>query len=245
MMATGGMAEGGADRAVALFGLGVGLLVAGITAFYAIRMWLLAFWCTPRSAAAEHAQESPAVMVVPLWILVIPSIAIGWYLHAGERFEHSIVQPSALFERAESPALPWIASAVALAGIALAWTLYGKERNRDPILALPGHGFLVNLWGIEAFWRVVGARGSLLLGRMVALFDRRVIDGAVNGVGALCMRAGLSLRRSANGQAQSYALTMVVAIVLVVGLLIWAETATGIPKHIVLNPLHLLAGGAR
>ena len=84
-----------------------------------------------------------------------------------------------------------------------------------------------------------------MLGRLVAAFDRNVIDGAVNGIGALCMRGGTALRRSANGQAQSYALAMAAAVVLLVVFLLWAERSSGLPQAVVLNTLSLRTGGAR
>jgi NADH-quinone oxidoreductase subunit L len=58
---------------IALFALIVGIVVAALTAFYAVRMWMLAFACDPRSEAAAHAHESPLIMTVPLWILAVPS----------------------------------------------------------------------------------------------------------------------------------------------------------------------------
>lgn len=222
----GGSIDAGADRAFALLGSVVGILVAGITAFYAMRMWLLAFACAPRSSAAEHAHESPGVMIVPLVVLSVPSVGIGYFLHSGHRFAHLL--GAGVSERGENLALMAFASLIALTGMGLAWKLYGQSRQSDPIEAVPGYGLFVNLWGIEGFWQKVGAQGSLMLGKVVALFDRKVVDGAVNGVGALCMRAGVSLRRSANGQAQSYALAMMIAALLVAGLLVLSESASSV-----------------
>ena len=56
--------------------------VAGLTAFYVARMWLLAFWGEPRTEDARHAHESPAVMTLPLWLLAIPSVVLGWVAQA-------------------------------------------------------------------------------------------------------------------------------------------------------------------
>jgi NADH-quinone oxidoreductase subunit L len=244
VMERGGLLAGGidagADRWAAAIGAVVGIVVAFITAFYAVRMWLLAFACTPRSAAAEHAHESPAVMVAPLAILAIPSIAVGFFLHSGHRFAHLMGGGG---ERGENYLLMGAASLVALSGMGLAWTLYGQSREKDPIEALPGHAFFVNLWGIEGFWRAVGANGSLLLGRCVALFDRKVIDGAMNGIGAICMRTGIALRRTANGQAQSYALAVMVAALLAAAFLIWTEGGGKAAQAVAMNALGV-GGGA-
>lgn len=56
----------------------VPLLTAGLTAFYMVRMWLLAFAGQSRSKSAEHAKESGWVMTVPLILLAVASVGIGW-----------------------------------------------------------------------------------------------------------------------------------------------------------------------
>jgi NADH-quinone oxidoreductase subunit L len=54
-----------------------GMLGALLTAAYATRLWLLAFRGEgPRTSAEEHGRE-PAVMNIVLWLLAIPSLALG------------------------------------------------------------------------------------------------------------------------------------------------------------------------
>jgi NADH-quinone oxidoreductase subunit L len=55
---------------LALFG-------AGLTAFYMLRLALLVFFGAPRSDAARHAHESPAVMTAPLALLAAGAAAAG------------------------------------------------------------------------------------------------------------------------------------------------------------------------
>src|SRR5207253_6841813 len=71
---------------IARIALAAGIVTAGLTAFYALRMWMLAFTGEPRTNAAAHAHESPLVMRLPLLLLAIPSVLLGWYLHTGSRF---------------------------------------------------------------------------------------------------------------------------------------------------------------
>jgi NADH-quinone oxidoreductase subunit L len=55
------------------------LVTAGITTFYMFRMWFLTFTGEPRDAHVhQHASETPYVMTVPLIILAVCSIAVGW-----------------------------------------------------------------------------------------------------------------------------------------------------------------------
>src|SRR4029078_8915271 len=73
---------------------GIGLITAGMTAFYMFRQLFLVFHGEFRGAdhVRAHLHESPAVMTFPLVILAIGSIFTGWvgapeYLW-GSRWEH-------------------------------------------------------------------------------------------------------------------------------------------------------------
>jgi NADH-quinone oxidoreductase subunit L len=222
------------ENPMAKFGLAVGVLVAGLTAFYSVRMWLLAFWGTTRSEAAAEAHESPTAMLIPLWILSLAAAFLGFVLHQDERIARYLGSSAT---EVTNWSLMLTASAVAFLGAGLAWSLYAKPQlATDPMDRLPGRALLAGGWGVEGFWSAVGAKGSLAMGRMVAVFDRNVIDGAVNGIGSLHLRAGGFLRRTATGQTQKYALAMLTAIVLLAALLIWFESKGAPPEHIVSAP---------
>lgn len=52
---------------------------AAITAFYMFRLWFMTFAGDPRDRHAyEHAHESPRVMYVPLVILAVFAVVVGW-----------------------------------------------------------------------------------------------------------------------------------------------------------------------
>jgi NADH-quinone oxidoreductase subunit L len=51
---------------------------AGLTAFYTARQIAMVFLGQPRTPAAEHAPESVASMTVPLTILAIFAVGLGW-----------------------------------------------------------------------------------------------------------------------------------------------------------------------
>jgi NADH-quinone oxidoreductase subunit L len=55
------------------------LLTAGLTTFYMFRMWLMTFTGKPRDHHVyEHARESPPVMTLPLIVLALFSVGVGW-----------------------------------------------------------------------------------------------------------------------------------------------------------------------
>jgi NADH-quinone oxidoreductase subunit L len=64
-----------------LFLWAIGLITAGITAFYMFRLLFLAFYGRSRVATEleEHIHESPKSMTVPLTILAFLSICGGWF----------------------------------------------------------------------------------------------------------------------------------------------------------------------
>lgn len=62
---------------------------AAITAFYMLRLYLLTFRTTARDEHVhEHAHESPKVMWVPLAVLAVLSICVGWFGRMPDR--HSL-----------------------------------------------------------------------------------------------------------------------------------------------------------
>ncbi len=225
----GALVDHAQQNPAAAIGLAIALLVAALTGFYSVRMWMMSFSGEPRSDAASHAKESPWVMTGPLVVLAIPSVALGWYLHAGDRFVRFLI------DRPDSPAeMPYglaaAAAALALAGMCGAWLLYRKPvLAADPIERMPTllYRTFANLWGIDAFWNTIGARGALAVGQVVAWFDRHVVDGLMNLIGWLFGRAGDSLRKTSNGQAQSYTAAMVGGIAVVAALFILYESQIG------------------
>ena len=55
------------------------IVAASFTGFYIFRLWLLAFAGSPRDAHTyEHAHESPWIMTIPLIVLAIFSLGVGW-----------------------------------------------------------------------------------------------------------------------------------------------------------------------
>jgi proton-translocating NADH-quinone oxidoreductase chain L len=70
-------------------------IIAVVTAFYMTRCWMLTFWGKPRNQHLyDHAHEAP-IMYVPLILLAIPSVVIGWkYMYAGTLIESSMGEGS-------------------------------------------------------------------------------------------------------------------------------------------------------
>lgn len=224
-MSPEGVLQLGADPDVASFGAVVALVVTVLTAFYAFRLWFLAFAGTPRSQAATQAHESPAVMTLPLVLLAVPSAFAGWWLH------HNSLLEAYLTNEHGAPmhlTVAVAATVLALAGAAMAVRLYLKPLSgEDPVCGMPRplYALFSNLWYVEAFWSAAVAPALLELGSAVAWVDRNIVDGTVRATGRGIVRVGYEVRRMASGQAQSYATVIVAATVAVIVLLVLYEAA--------------------
>ena len=203
----------------------IGMIVATMTAFYMFRLMGLTFWGTSRVDAKVHVHESPWTMTLPLILLAIPSIGIGALL--GFPFANGILvhglEPvfaganELLGHEHEAWSLFGIDGALMLSSVIVAslGTAVGVRLFRSD------HGDLLRAWTARLKPLYVGSRNRwffddlndlvfVRFGTRVAhaawWFDRRVVDGAVNGVATLTGSGGRELRRIQTGRVQNYAL---------------------------------------
>jgi NADH-quinone oxidoreductase subunit L len=240
---------------VAYWALTIGVF---ITAFYSFRMFFLVFHGKPRWHQAPHdvehddehhsdehhgePHESANVVTVPLVLLAIPSVVIGFvgieWLLAGDFFGSSIVA-----DVARHPAMTQIAteakSAVAmglhglvsaptylaLGGVLLAWYLYLKRPDLAASLKqrFAGlHRFLDNKYYLDLIYEVVFAAGARKLGfglwrgGDVGLIDGIAINGSAKVVGWI---AGAS-RLLQSGYIYHYAFGMIIGVLILVTLFV-------------------------
>jgi len=144
------------------------LTVAALcTAFYMGRQIFLIFFGPPRHEAAEHAEESPRIITIPLMILAFLSIFGGglnlprvhtfadWLEHYFEEFNIHLHAVEFNFGVAISATL------LALLAIFLAWLLYGRrpltKGQADPLRRYLGPVFRVlehKYWVDELYWAI-------------------------------------------------------------------------------------------
>jgi len=204
-----------------------------VTAFYTFRLVFYAFHGKERFESHDHApHESPAVVTVPLVLLAIPSICVGWLIGRvlfGDYFGGSIaIAPShpGLREMAEEfhGVLPMMAHAVrtipfwlTAAGIAAAWYLYilkpelhARLRKKAGVLVT----VLEEKYGFDRFYDWFFAGGARRFGNGLWRFgDVTVIDGLmVNGSASLIgWFAGL-VRLVQSGFIYHYAFFMIIGV---------------------------------
>ena len=168
----------------------VAVFVALLTTFYMTRLFVVAFMGEPRSAQAEHAKESPAVMTVPLLVLAVPSVIAGY-------FNAHAVNPLVL-----------AASLVVLVfGTLVANTVYSGAKT-DPLPARFGRltkALRNRFWFDEIYqWLIDNVQENLA--KLADAIDRWVIAGLlVRGVHGTTELAGRVLRLAQTGNLQTYA----------------------------------------
>jgi len=217
----------------------LGLITAGLTAFYMFRLYFLAFEGKPRYDEEHvHPHESPLTMTIPLIILAIPSVVIGallgWPPDAGaiHTFLGKTIQSTIVEEAhgAVSTSTTWtfgiLSSLVALGGILLAYTMYLRLTPNPYKLGDRLHWlwtFFWRKWYFDEIYHAVFVKGTLALAMACWAFDRYVVDGAVNGVATVISRSSGRLRRVQTGFVANYALVIALGAVLIVGVYLIAR----------------------
>ena len=192
-----------------------------LTAYYIFRAWFLAFSGDhPRDPTLPHAHEGPWVMQVPL--IVLSALAVGGGLliflpnfqtlllsGAGASGIPPVYGTTDLVISAASVTL-------GLAGIALAWRLWGNGRVFVLAETSPARSvreLLLHRYYFKDAYDWVGAKGVYTLARAADFIDRFVIDGTVHGFertfGALSDR----LRRIQSGVVSDYAAYVVAGLI--------------------------------
>jgi NADH-quinone oxidoreductase subunit L len=199
------------------------LIGAGLTAFYMTRMMLMTWQGRRRWKADAHPHESPPVMTAPMVVIAIGSVGAGGFLIVNDRLEKFLAPVVGVppVSHGFFTVAGGVALALALAGIALAWFMYG----RIPVPETPPHGNpLVVAARNELYGNTINEdlvmRPGQWLTRLSVYFDNRGIDGLVNSLAALVGGTSGRWRRMQTGFVRSYALSMLAGGVLLIALLL-------------------------
>ncbi|MCC7402890.1 MAG: NADH-quinone oxidoreductase subunit L [Bdellovibrionales bacterium] len=193
---------------------GIGLLVAGLTAFYMFRLYWVTFIRPPSSKAAEHAHESPWLMIVPMNVLAILSVVAGWvhfddYVNSG--FQYMVDHDSRV---------PLLASGAAVIGIGWSAVLYlGQKVKATAVARAAGalYRLIKRKFYVDEIYQFVTHQVIFrFIASPVAWFDRQVVDGLMNLSAAATRAMGVGLRTLQTGQIQTYSLWFIMGGMLVI-----------------------------
>ena len=215
----------------------VGLITAGLTAFYMFRSVYLTFYGSFRGTHEQehHLHESPPVMTIPLWILAAGAVVAGFVgvpkvLGGIERFhlwlEPVLYHPAGI-EAAEHEmgtfmelALIVIAVIVAAGGILLARRIYGGDSGlsqgrtwaeRFPTL----YRVLVNKYYVDEIYDALIVKPLAGLSRFFWKgVDTFIIDGTIHAGAYATELTGELGRLSTTGNVRTYALYFFLGVIL-------------------------------
>jgi NADH-quinone oxidoreductase subunit L len=232
-------------------------VIAGvfITAFYSFRMYFLVFHGKenfrhkPFPGGHDHhdgghephvPHESPWVVTLPLVLLAIPSVLMGYFSISSMLFER-FFGDSILVDAAKHPAMAQLAEHfhgawamalhgvqtlpfwLAVSGVAMAYWFYMLQPSIPA--AIKSHTTLINRvlenkYYFDWFNENVLAAGARLLGRgLWRGGDQAVIDGLlINGTAGCIGRLASAVRLLQTGHLFWYALVMILG---VIGLMTW------------------------
>ena len=214
----------------------IGVVAAGMTAFYSWRLLFMTFHGEPRADhhTVEHAHESPRVMLWPLYFLAAGAIFsgyVGYNAFVGEGREHfwgeaiRVLHEHDTVEGAHhAPGwIPVLAVAVGLIGIGIAYGLYIRSPQTPRQIATRLRGlylFLLNKWYFDELYDRLFVRTSLAAGRELwRTGDGLLIDGlGPDGAAATTLAVARRASRFQTGYVYHYAFVMLVG---VVGLITW------------------------
>ena len=221
------------------------LLGVFITALYSFRMFFLVFHGRERmdEKTKSHLHEPPKVVTMPLILLAIPSLIIGWItiepILFGSYFneviyvlpEHDVLRNMApdfhgSFDFLIHSFSAGLAFYLALAGVLTAWFLYIKKPH-IPAIINSKLKFLVNLLEEKYYFDKLWMSVLPNTGKAIGYFlwkqgDEKIIDnGLVNGTASSVRSLSFVMRRLQTGYLYHYAFAMILGLISILTWLLW------------------------
>jgi len=201
-----------------------------LTAFYMFRV----IFILGHGRSDLYLHKELGVIAAPLVILAVPSVLVGLWGSPllGEGFQRFLEGAHFQPEEINLP-MAALSTILGLAGIGMAYLMYSRQaisaaavtRAFGPLYRLPANKYFLDdlyltLFGIRTVQTSAGpqeARGLLLkfADFLAFVFDRRVVDGVVNGIGALAVGLSARARQVQTGQVQSYGTVVFVGLALI------------------------------
>ncbi|MFM8890768.1 MAG: NADH-quinone oxidoreductase subunit L [Planctomycetia bacterium] len=182
---------------------------------------------------AADSFESPSTMTMPLVILAVASFGIGWLLFSTGWLARFLAStPSLTAPAVAATATPHAfhmdlaiqGTLAAAIGIVVAAIGHLGRRCGGPQLERflgPLGTLFANKFYFDQIYSALVVRPLEAVAFLAALFDRYVVDGAVDAVGRSPAVLGGLVRRGQSGLLQRYALSAVMGVLVIVVLLAW------------------------
>jgi NADH-quinone oxidoreductase subunit L len=195
-----------------------------------------------------HLHDAPPAMALALIVLAVGSVlagyiglphALGGHNSLGEWLApafHASGAAEVAHEAAEGATagnegsleltLMMVSSVIAILGIAIAYFIWNKRREIADSMARSFHGLytlLLNKYYVDELYDAAIVKPMHVISEQVLwrVTDVKLIDGAVNGTAALVDAGSLVLRRLQSGSVRTYAGSVIVGVVVILGYYLW------------------------
>ena len=210
---------------------GIALIVSLMTCFYMFRLLFVTFFGNFRGTHEQehHLHESPTSMTFPLMVLAFFSTIAGFFglpkaiselLHVPNYIEHflshSVQDKVSEISVGTEWALMGGTVAVLAAVIFYAYNLF-MNKNTVPLedeqmAGLPN--IIYNKYFVDDIYNnIISKPINIASGFLNSIFETKILDGIINGVGKITYRVSSLLRLTQSGRVDGYFFAMVIFIV--------------------------------
>ena len=191
------------------------LFTAVLTAYYMTRLVVVTFLGKSRTKHADHAHESPLVMIIPLVVLAVPSLFSAYDFLAG---------PLNAMKPPPHEHTNWVVMILSIAallvGAFFGFTIY-KGKSKDPV-NIP---LFANKFYWDEFYACLVKYAQDRVAWIVSAMENILEDGlTVRLPAALARTSGSVLRRIQSGGLQAYTFVLGLGIVIAVYLAVYASS---------------------
>ena len=187
------------------------LIAAFMTAFYMFRLFFMVFTGEARGGQ-KTVHESPSSMTLPMLVLGVLAVISGyvntpWF---GSFLGDWLVDGNEALGHAHMEGPVWImiaATVVSLAGIYLAWLIYGKKSLSRNWLSGSGdmlHSILYNKYYVDEFYQMTVVAVTKGISYFLRFIDVFLVEGIVKGVAGFVQGLGATGSKLQTGQVQTY-----------------------------------------
>jgi len=207
------------------------VIAAALTSFYSWRLIFMTFHGKTRADhhTYDHAHESPLTMTIPLAILAVGALVLGFGFKGGFLYEEGVKAffRGSLFSHDnwhilhamhEVPGwVPWLPTFMMLGGFVVSYWFYIARPDIPATLAKSQdvlYRFLLNKWYFDEIYDFLFVRPAMWLGRFLwKQGDGYVIDGfGPNGIAARVLDVTRGVVRLQTGYLYHYAFVMLIGV---------------------------------
>ena len=193
----------------------IAVFTSALTSFYMFRLYYHIFWHKNPAPHAHNHEKGMWAMNIPLIVLAIGAVVAG-FLPFGEW----ITSDGKAIETPLHLGLSAIAVSLSLISIAIATVMYRKANELPNQVAAALGGFYQTVYRkfyIDEIYLFVTKKILFnLIGRPAAWFDRTIVDGAMQSLGAVSLSFSGAIKGLQSGKLQSYAMVFIGGLIILV-----------------------------